>query len=65
MTKRLRRLAAGIALTAIAATGYTLTDDPVVQPADTTWGAPDTTTPATTDDVTNATAVALRDTTWG
>lgn len=50
MRKRLHQIAVTIALTAAAIIGYTATDDPVVQPADTTWGAP---------------APTLMDTTWG
>ena len=66
MNKRLLHLAAGIALTAAAITGYTLTDDTVTQPAgDTTWGAPTTTSAVADDNDTSGTDATHRDTTWG
>jgi hypothetical protein len=72
MHKRLQRLAATIALTATAATGYALADLPIAAPAgDSTWGAPDTTTPTTDDSDDSGSGdsgtdrVAPRDSTWG
>jgi len=44
MKQRLTRLLAGLTLTALTATGYTLTDTtPAAPKQDTGWGAPDTT----------------------
>ncbi len=55
--RRLRRILAGLSLTAATVTGYSLTNTTNSAPPDTTWGAPDT-TGAPTD-------VSLLDTTWG
>ncbi|MEU5322957.1 hypothetical protein AB0G67_40335 [Streptomyces sp. NPDC021056] len=44
MKKRITRILAGLTLTALAATGYALTDNLVATThQDTGWGAPDTT----------------------
>jgi hypothetical protein len=75
--KRIRRLIAGLTLTAAAATGLALTTDlPTLHPAsDTTWGAPDSpndtrwdTAPTETEvepPADNGPAITPLDTTWG
>lgn len=55
--RRLRNLAAGIGLTAAAATGIAITADQLTtQPQDTAWGAPD---------LDHTTDVTPADTAWG
>ncbi|MCI3279145.1 hypothetical protein [Streptomyces cylindrosporus] len=65
----LRRLAAAAGFAAAAATGIGLADGAVTSatPADTGWGAPDTTTVVDSDTGTDSggTAVYLDDTGWG
>ena len=64
--KRLRRMAAALALATAATTGALLTDTLVSRPAaDTAWGAPATTTVTTglVEDVT--TVLTPLDTAWG
>jgi hypothetical protein len=71
-TSRLRQAVAALTLTAAAVGGaVALTDDTAAAPADTTWGAPDTTDdttwgnpPADSGDD-DGTAVTPQDTTWG
>jgi hypothetical protein len=75
MSKHLRRIIAGLTLTAVAATGYALTDNlTAAAPPDTTWGAGDTAldttwgTPPNVDadvDGTVSVVVTPLDTTWG
>jgi hypothetical protein len=48
-SRRLRRIAAGLSLAAAATTGTALTTDLPAPPADTAWGAPDTSTVTTLD----------------
>jgi hypothetical protein len=75
MKQRLTRLLAGLTLSTLAATGYTLTDSPVATRQDTGWGAPDTThTPvadeagdvgAVIDDTGAVVDAVLGDSGWG
>lgn len=50
MKKRISRLAATLALGALAATGLALVDDLIATPQDTGWGAPDTSSTIVTGD---------------
>jgi hypothetical protein len=64
----LRRLIAGLTLTLATATGYAITDQLAAAPADTAWGAPDTTDapPVVTEPFdTSAVTVTPLDTAWG
>lgn len=67
--KRLRRIAAAIALATAATTGALLTNTLTASPAaDTAWGAPSTTDTGateTTEPATDGTAVTPLDTAWG
>ena len=76
MKQRLTRLLAGLTLTALTATGYTLTNEPVATTQqDTGWGAPDTShTPiadeagyigAVIDDTGQVVDTVLGDSGWG
>lgn len=71
MTRRIRLLVAGLGLATAAVAGTALTTGMTAQPADTTWGAPDTTddttwgNPPTDDGDGEDTPVRPADTTWG
>ncbi|MCL8016899.1 hypothetical protein [Streptomyces sp. AS02] len=63
--RRLRRIAAGLALSAAATTGTLLTTDLPATPADTAWGSAETTStvPGVTGDA--ADVITPLDTAWG
>lgn len=61
--KNLRRIAATLTLATAAATGILFTGTVTAAPADTAWGAPAVTEPATPD--TDRTPITTFDTAWG
>jgi len=64
--RRVTRLLAVLAITALAATGYALTDDIVATPQqDTGWGAPDTSDTVTATDAGTVIDTTLGDSGWG
>jgi hypothetical protein len=73
VTKRIRRLAAGLSIAAAVATGTTLTTSGAAQPPDTTWGAPTDNSncclpganPDNNSDSANTPPAVQNDTTWG
>lgn len=65
MKRSLGRLTAALALTALAATGITLTVDLTVTPQDSGWGAPDTTNTPYAGTLPNVDTGTITDTTLG